>query len=67
MGSILTEVVPRKARLVIYLLVSLALLGVSAWQFAAGDPLLFTVSLLGSLTNILAAGNVTPATPEQEE
>jgi hypothetical protein len=64
-GSALKVLLPRKARLAIYVIVAIAVLVFAAWQAANGDWLLFAASLAVSLQSILAAGNVTPA-PEPE-
>ena len=66
MGDILTELLPRKVRLWLYVLVFLALAGLAAWQAAAGDLIIFSLAVLGSLSSLLAAGNVTPEQGKHE-
>ena len=63
LNDALRELLPRKARLVLYVVVSLTLLGVSAYLAAEGDWALFVVTLGGSLQGALAAGNINP--PEE--
>ena len=63
LNDALRELLPRKARLVVYSIVSLALLGVSAYLAAEGDWALFAITLGGSLQGTLAAGNINP--PEE--
>ena len=63
LNDALREILPRKARLVLYVVVSLTLLGVSAYLAAEGDWALFAVTLGGSLQGALAAGNINP--PEE--
>lgn len=54
----LNDVLPAKARLVIYALVFLAGLVLAAWQAAEGDWVAFGVLVTGSLTGALAGSNV---------
>ena len=63
LNDALRELLPRKARLVLYVVVSLTLLCVSAYLAAEGDWALFAVTLCGSLQGALAAGNINP--PEE--
>ena len=58
-ANIISELLPRKVRLVIYVLLFLAALVFAAWQAAEGNWLVFVGSLLTSLTGLLAAGNST--------
>lgn len=58
-GNILSELLPRKARLVIYILLTFVLLVLTLWQAAEGNWLVFTISLASALTTLLAAGNST--------
>lgn len=64
MKNALNELLPRKARLGLYVVVTVGALGVAAWQAAEGNWLVFAGSLFGSLTTLLAAGN-TPG-PDEE-
>lgn len=64
MNSVLNELLPRKARLVLYVIVFFALLGLTAWQAAEGNFLEALVSFLTSAAPLLAAGNLTPPEPE---
>ena len=64
LNDALRELLPRKVRLIIYSIVSLTLLGVSAYLAAEGDWALFAVTLGGSLQGALAVGNINP--PEEE-
>ena len=59
-ANILHEVLPRKARLVIYIIVALALLALTAYKTADGDLFEAGLTLLGALAPALAAGNITP-------
>ena len=65
LNDVLRELLPRKARLVAYAVVSLTLLGVSAYLAAEGDWGLFAVTIAGALQGALAAGNVNP--PDEED
>lgn len=57
--SVFEELLPRKARLTIYLILFVAALAFSLWQAAQGDWLVFIGSLVTSLVGLLAAGNTT--------
>ena len=61
--KLLEDLLPAKARLVIYLLVALAALAWAAWQAADGDLLQFIGGLIVALQGGLAAGNTKD--PEQ--
>lgn len=65
MGEALQELLPRKVRLALYVTFGVGALGLAAYQAAEGDWLVFAASLGLALTNVLAAGNITPA-PEAE-
>lgn len=54
----LANVLPAKARLVIYAVVFVVGLVLAAWQAAQGDWFAFAVLLTGSLTGALAGSNV---------
>lgn len=54
----LADVLPAKARLVIYALVFVGGLVLAAWQAAEGDWVAFAVLLTTSLTGALAGSNV---------
>lgn len=60
MGAALNELLPRKARLVLYVLVAVGSLGLAAWQAAEGDWVLFAAAVVAAFQGSLAAGNVTP-------
>lgn len=60
MGNVLTELLPRKARLVLYVVVFFALLGLTAWQAAEGNIQVAIVSFLTASAPLLAASNVNP-------
>lgn len=60
MKEALEELLPRKARLVLYVLAALVLLVITAFQAAEGDWLQFAILLATSFAPILAAGNVPP-------
>lgn len=64
MGDVLRELLPRKARLWLYLIVAAGMAGLTAWQAAQGDWTAFALSLGGTFAPLLAAGNVAPA-PEE--
>ena len=64
MFSILSELLPRKARLVLYVLFALTGVVIAAWQAAEGDWLTFAASLSVTLVGWLAASNVTPPVEE---
>jgi hypothetical protein len=61
MGNILAELLPRRARLWLYVIVFFVLLGLGSWQAAEGDWLVAVVAFLTALAPLLAAGNVNPA------
>lgn len=60
MQNVLTELLPRRVRLWLYLIVFVVLLILTAWQAADGEWGVAIVSILASLAPLLAAGNVTP-------
>ena len=60
--SAIKELLPRQVRLVIYLVVGVALLGFAAWQAAEGNWSAFIVSILGTLSSVLASANINPST-----
>lgn len=60
LDSLLSELLPRKVRLWVYLIVLVAMLVFTAFQAAEGDWLLFVLGLLGSFQSSLAAGNINP-------
>lgn len=66
-GTILTEVVPRRARQAIYLVAALGGLVLGLWQAAEGNWAIFAGGLFTSAQALLAAGNITPpgAAPER--
>lgn len=64
MGSILNEIIPRMARLVLYVIVFFTLLALGAWKAAEGDVVEAITAFLTSLAPLLAAGNITP--PEEK-
>lgn len=64
MGNILTELLPRKARLILYVIVFVALLVLGAIQANEGDVRAAITAFLTSLAPLLAAGNVNPPVPE---
>jgi hypothetical protein len=66
MNSILTELLPRRVRLWLYVLTFLASAGVAAYVASQGDWLAFAGSLLATLVSLLAAGNISPP-PEDHE
>lgn len=63
MEATVRELVPRKVRLVVYLVVSLVALVIGVWQQAEGNTLLFVVNLAAALQGVLASANLNP--PEQ--
>lgn len=63
MKEALEELLPRKARLVLYIIATLVLWGISAYQAAQGDWLEFAVILATSFAPVLAAGNVNKPAP----
>lgn len=58
MNSVLHEILPRKVRLWIYVLVFVALLVLSAVQANEGNVVAAITSVLSSLAPLLAAGNL---------
>lgn len=60
MSDILSELLPRKARLVLYVIVFLAGTVLAIWQASEGDWVVFSGALATALTSLLAAGNVNP-------
>ncbi len=60
MNNILTELIPRKLRLWLYVIAFFASAGVAAWQAAEGDWLKFAAALLALAVSALAASNITP-------
>lgn len=66
-GTVLTELVPRRARQVIYLAAAVGGLVLGLWQAAEGNWTLFAGGLFTSAQGLLAAGNITPpgAAPER--
>lgn len=68
-GKILEDIIPARARKIIYLILALILLGFGAWQVAEGDWGVFIFSLVTALVNLLAASNTTtpPIEPETNE
>lgn len=64
MFAVLNELLPRKARLVIYVLFALTGVVIAAWQAAEGDWLTFAASIATTLVGWLAAANVTPPAEE---
>lgn len=64
--KVFTDIIPAKARKYVYGFAALGLLLFGAWQAADGNWSVAAGSLLGSLVNALAHGNVTdkPAEPE---
>lgn len=63
MNQAIAELLPRKVRLLLYVLVALTALVIGTWQQAEGNTLAFVIALATTLTNVLAAVNVNP--PEQ--
>jgi len=63
MNDILTELLPRKVRLWLYILGGLVTAGIAAWQAADGNWAVFASSVAATLTQWLAARNITPAGP----
>lgn len=61
MNNILTELVPRKVRLWLYVITFFASGAIAAWQVAEGDWLKFAAAVLALAISALAASNVTPA------
>lgn len=66
MGNILQDLLPPKARQWLYVITSLVLLGLTAWQASEGNVAVAITSFLTSLVPVLAAGNVGPK-PDPEE
>ncbi len=60
MNNILTELVPRKVRLWLYVIAFFASGAFAAWQVAEGDWLKFAAAVLALVLSALAASNVTP-------
>jgi hypothetical protein len=58
-GNILSELLPRKARLVLYIVIFLIALVFAAWQASDGNWLVALGSVLASLSSLLSAGNTT--------
>lgn len=54
------ELVPRKIRLVLYVLSALALMALAAWQGSEGEWTAAIIAFLNSLAPILAAANLNP-------
>jgi hypothetical protein len=63
MGGVLNELLPRKVRLVLYVIVFFVLLGLTAWLGAEGDILAAVVTFLTATAPLLAAGNMNPEPP----
>ena len=59
----IAESVPRKVRLVLYIVTSLLLLVVSAMNATNGDWKAAAPMILGGLVPLLAAANLNPPTP----
>lgn len=70
MDGVLHELLPRKVRLWIYVVVFLALLGLTAWQASEGNAQAAIVSFLSTVAPLLAANHLpkpldhTPAVSE---
>lgn len=62
MNDTLTELLPRKVRLWLYVIASLTSVGVAAWNAANGDWNVFIGSVAAALVTALAARN-TPSPP----
>lgn len=60
MNTILTELLPRKLRLWLYVIVFLALLILAAVEANGGDYVAAITSVLASLAPLLAASNINP-------
>lgn len=60
MNEALNELLPRKVRLVLYVLASLVGVGVAAYNAANGDWNVFIGSIASALVTALAARNITP-------
>lgn len=60
MNDIITELLPRKVRLWLYVLVGLGSAVLAAYQAANGDWLVFAGAVAAVLTSALAARNITP-------
>lgn len=58
--NFLSELLPRKVRLSLYLLAALASTIYSAWELSNGDVKVFIGGVIAALVNLLAAGNLTP-------
>ena len=64
LNNLLTEVFGAKARTVIYLIVTFALLVFTAWQGAEGDWGLAAGALIVSLSSAMSASNTPPPAPK---
>jgi hypothetical protein len=64
MNDILTELLPRKVRLWLYVLVGLGSGVLAAYQAANGDWLVFAGAVAALLTSLLAARNINPPPAE---
>ena len=60
MKDALTELLPRTARLWIYVLTGLTLLVFSAYEASQGNWVMFVVTLAGSIQSNIALANLTP-------
>ena len=60
MDKVMQEVLPRRVRLILYLLVGTVALVLGTWQAAEGDHLMFILGLATSLQSLLAGVNVPP-------
>ena len=60
MNDTLTELLPRRVRLWLYVLGGLVTAGVAAWQASDGNWAVFASSIAATLVQWLAARNITP-------
>jgi hypothetical protein len=65
MGNPLTDVLPAKARRIIYAVCFVLLLGYSAWQVSDGNVLEAVFSFLASIASATAASNTSTKAPEK--
>lgn len=65
-GTVLTELLPRKARLALYLFAALGSSILALWTAADGSWLVFVLGLFTMFQALLAASNVNPPVTEAE-
>jgi hypothetical protein len=65
--SLLTDLLPAKARKYVYAIAAAALFVYGLWEVSAGDVRSFVVSVVSALVATLAAANTPASRPEVKE